>query len=230
VFGKAAWPAILDEMTWRRLRAQAEPERRRPSPRSALMGSGLTRCGRCGAKLRIMSRPGGRRAYHCKRDYEDPSLGGCGRLLVAAEPLEELIIEAVMQRLDTPELARALAAENGTADKTAADELADAEARLDELTDMFASGEIDRRALLRARAGLERRQRAAQTTLSRQRRSTVLDAYAGRTSALRHSWDHLGFDKRRAILEAIVDHITIAPATRRGPFFDPERVYVTWKV
>jgi DNA invertase Pin-like site-specific DNA recombinase len=228
VVGPASWPAILDRATFEQLGAVLRTRGQQGRRGRPTMLGGLIRCGRCGQKMThdLVNKHGGR-SWRC---HKRPGYANCGTVTCAAPPLEQLIIEAVMQRLDTPELARALAAENGSADKTAADELADAEARLDELTDMFSSGQIDRRALLRARASLERRQRAAQASLSRQRRATVLDAYAGRTGVLRESWDHLGLDKRRAILEAIVDHITIAPATRRGPFFDPERVDVTWKV
>jgi hypothetical protein len=81
----------------------------------------------------------------------------------------------------------------------------------------------------RSRSGLERRHKAAASALSRQRQSTALDPYAGRNGAVRAAWPKLDFGERRAILEAIIDRVTVDAATRRGPRFDPNRVAITWR-
>ena len=53
------------------------------------------------------------------RDIERSDHGGCGGLTVVAPPVEALISEAVLYRLDTPELADALA-DRAAADATLA--------------------------------------------------------------------------------------------------------------
>ncbi|MFL5493449.1 MAG: zinc ribbon domain-containing protein, partial [Gemmatimonadales bacterium] len=63
------------------------------------------RCGRCGNRLYSSAREATRR-YVCSAG---PDHGGCGRLSVIAAPVEDLIAKAVLYRLDTPDLARALA-------------------------------------------------------------------------------------------------------------------------
>jgi len=46
------------------------------------------------------------RRYLCRSGHD---FGGCGRMAIAAQPLEEIIVEAVWVRLDTPDLHDALA-------------------------------------------------------------------------------------------------------------------------
>src|SRR3989304_526370 len=45
------------------------------------------------------------RRYVCA---SGPGFGGCGRMATVAEPLESFVAQAVLYRLDTPELAAAL--------------------------------------------------------------------------------------------------------------------------
>ena len=47
-----------------------------------------------------------------------PDHGGCGRLTVVADPLERFIADAVLYRLDTPELADALAGRSNADERT----------------------------------------------------------------------------------------------------------------
>ena len=90
--------AALASRSWTRTRA----------PRTYVL-SGLLRCGRCGARLFSQARHhAGRtcRRYVCA---SGPDHGGCGRITVVAEPVEELLVDAVLARLDSPALADALA-------------------------------------------------------------------------------------------------------------------------
>lgn len=72
--------------------------------------SGMLRCGRCGNRLFSQAcyhNPDRRvRRYVC---LTGPDQGGYGRLTVVAEPVEQLVTDAVLARLDSPHLADALA-------------------------------------------------------------------------------------------------------------------------
>jgi DNA invertase Pin-like site-specific DNA recombinase len=225
VVGPGAWPAILDRATHERLVALlTDPARRAANPPRRTPFTGLVHCDRCGEVMTRDPRGG----YRCKADAGRPA---CGRVSIAARASEELIVEAVMLRLDTPELARAIPGARDTgADDTAAAELADVEQRLADLAEMFAGGEIGRGEWLRARKSLETRQTAARATLARYRRTTALDPYEGRAGALRAAWPNLSPDQQRGVLAAVVDRVSIKPATaRRGPKFDAERVDIIWR-
>jgi hypothetical protein len=116
VVGPAVWDAIITEDEHRRVLAtyaQKKVSGRRVPQRYLL--SGMLRCGKCGSTLYSSAREHTRR-YVCISgpDHE----GGCGRLTVVADPLERLIADAVLYRLDTPELADALAGRNSADHRT----------------------------------------------------------------------------------------------------------------
>ena len=172
----------------------------------------------------------GRPVYRCKRLVGRPA--NCGKGSVSAEPVETLIVEAVLLAGDTGLVASAVT----TTDRDHAEaqeagtELAEVEQRLAELTDLYADGQIDRAAWLRARTRLEDRQTAARAHLNHRENSDAVADYVGRSGALRAAWPKLGPDRQRAVLHAIVDRVQVAPAAGRGSAFDPDRVTMEWKV
>lgn len=218
VVGDGDWPALLDATTCARLRDVLDDPSRRQQGSGRHLLTGLVRCGKCGGRLRT-STPGGTRKYGCP-----PKPEGCNGVAILAESLEELVTEAVLLRLDTPALAEALA--NAGDDDSAAQAVVTVQARLDELADMFAQGELSRREWLRAREGLERRLEAAEAAM---RRESDAAALAGIEGTLRASWPALSLDRQRAVLAAVVDRVVIGPAVRGRNRFDPERVDVVWR-
>jgi hypothetical protein len=102
--------------------------------------SGLLRCSRCGGKMFAAYRPD-RRRYSC---MSGPDHQGCGKMAISADPVEELITQAVLLRLSSPELARAMAGQAAD-DQHAADlasRIEQAQAKLNELAEMYAEGSI----------------------------------------------------------------------------------------
>ena len=86
---------------------QVSPSRRPAdaAPRSATCSPGC--CAAASAATRLYSaRP--QRDHPPLRVPAGPDHGGCGRLTVVADPVERLVADAVLYRLDTPELADAL--------------------------------------------------------------------------------------------------------------------------
>ena len=104
--GPADWPAILDEITWRRLRSVIlNGDRSGPVPRVLVSLAGIVRCAQCGSKLRTW------RLLFDREDLPlstDDTQGGCGGVQVVADPVDELITAAVISAVDTPVLAAAL--------------------------------------------------------------------------------------------------------------------------
>lgn len=115
VVGSGQWEPIIDEDTHRRILVTiaAKKAAGRRTPQTYLL-IGLLRCGRCGNRLYSSARHEGtsngngvgraptqttRRRYVC---MSGPDHGGCGRLTAVAEPVEELVTNAVLFTLDTP--------------------------------------------------------------------------------------------------------------------------------
>jgi site-specific DNA recombinase len=229
---EGAWEPIIPPQRWEALRAVlTDPARtvgRRGRPAGHLL-TGLAVCRRCGRRLATdyQQRAGGRRAriYACRRQV---AYGGCGRLSRLAEPIEELVCEALFQAVEGPEFDRQMqAAASDTNDPTAElyRQLVADRARLDGLEDYLADGLLTADAHKRQRGRIEERMDAARSKLAATQSSR---AVAQVPRNLREVWPSLSLDRRRAILGAIIERIEIHPQGT-GHSFDPDAIKVTWR-
>jgi Site-specific recombinases, DNA invertase Pin homologs len=229
VVGPAVWPAIISEEQHRRVRARMQQNAAtgRRAPRRYLL-SGLLRCGKCGTTLFSAARETTRR-YVC---LSGPDHGGCGKLTIVAAPVEALVMEAVLYRLDTPELADALA---GRAAKDAeaaalAEQVAEDQAQLRELATMYGNKLITMREWLDAKRPVEARIEAAERRISRATGSDALRGLPGNGAALRATWDSLNLTRQAAIIAAVLHHAVIGPGTPGARRLDPARVQPIWRL
>ena len=228
VVGEAVWEPIISEEDRDRVlarMAEAATTGRR-SPRRYLL-SGMLRCGKCGQKLYSSPRANVRR-YVC---LSGPDHHGCGRLTVVAPPVEQLVTSAVLYRLDTPELADALAGRAAADDQAAAlsEALAADKAQLDELAGLYAAREIGAREWMAARSAIDARVHDSERRLARLIRSDALAGLVGNGDSLRSHWAELNLTRQAAIVRALLDHAVIAPGSARSAF-DPERVDLVWRL
>jgi site-specific DNA recombinase len=224
------WEPILDDETWaavrRRLATTPRGTVARPGRR---LLRGFARCGRCGARLVGASRTkSGIPDYVCHR----PEDGGCGRVRITAVPLEEFVRDVVVTHAAVPAVRKALA--NGSDRREierASRRLEELERIAEEIASEFGTGKRDRRAYHVAaeanegeRASVERQLHALVS------RSSPILADAPRTEvALRRWWDAVDDDRRRALIDAVVERIDILPG-RRGPnALQHDRVGVVWR-
>ena len=228
IVAKAEWPAIITPEQSETIRAiLADPARRTNRSARRYLLAGLVRCGLCDSPMVARPRAGGQRRYACVKDN-----GGCGRLTINAEPLEQLVTEAVLYRLDTPELAAALNGQAGEAPDAARfrADVEQAQAQLSELGEAYANKQIGMPELIAARKLIEARLDSARKQLAKLTRTNAVADYIGQADSLRHRWDSLDLSRQHAIIEAILDRLTIQPATLRGSNrFDPNRVTPTWR-
>lgn len=228
VTAKGTWEPIISVEAHERIRARMADAAAtgRRSPRSYLL-TGLVRCGTCGRTI-YASRRRDTRRYVCQ---SGPDHGGCGKNRIHADPLEELVADAVLYRLDGPELAAALAGRAAEDDQAAAlaESLAADRAQLDELAAMWADKTISSREWTEARRRIEDRAEAAQRRLARLTRSDALTGAVGTNGELRRRWADLNLTRQAAIVGAIVDRIEITPGVPRAGF-DPGRVNIVWRL
>jgi site-specific DNA recombinase len=229
VVGRAAWDGIISAESRGRILARAA-ERAvsgRRTPRSYLL-TGLLRCGKCGNAL-YSSRRETTRRYVC---LSGPDHEGCGRLTVVAAPLEDLIAEAVLFRLNTPEVADALAGRVRRNDRTSTlgQQLADDRMQLDELAQLYAGKEITAREWLTARQPIEGRIRATERTLAQLTDSAVINGLPGHGEPLRAKWTSLNLSRQHAIVAAILSHATVAAGSVGARSLDPNRVTPHWRL
>ena len=231
ITAKGTWEPILTAEDTAHLRTiLLNPARlTRRSVRRYLLAGGLLRCGRCGATLIARPRRDSVRRYVCAKG---PGLAGCGRIAIMAEPVEQLICEAVLIRLDTPELAAALAgAAREDAEAEAAQTSVEADrAQLDELASAYGERQITFHEFLAARAPIEARMEAGLRKVSRLTRTAAIAAHVGDGAALRSTWETLPLTRQRAIVAAVLDRAIVHPAVRGRTTFDRERVELVWRL
>jgi DNA invertase Pin-like site-specific DNA recombinase len=228
IVAKAAWPAIITPEQTARIRAMLDdPARQATRPARSYLLKGVVRCGRCDAVLVSRPRDDGARRYVCATG---PQYQGCGRTYVLAEPLEQLVIGAVLHRLDTPELARAIrGGDRDRAEDRHADQLDELNERMDELAAAYAAGAVSMREWLAAREPLQRQLDAARRRVARDAQAMVLAEHAGRGGALRERWGDLPLERRRAIIAAVLDRVVAGPGRRGYNRFDPSRFELVWR-
>ena len=227
IVATAQWPAIIAPEQTTRIRALFDdPSRQATRAVRRYVLKGLLRCGECGAVLVSRPRDDGSRRYVCARG---PQYDGCGRCSALAEPLEEFVTEAVLWRLDTPELAATMRGQREDAPdewQQQADEITE---RLDELAKAYAAGAIAMREWMAAREPLQRRLEDARRKINRDASSSVLAPYAGRGGVLRDQWPALNIERRHAVIAAVLAHVVVRPGRRGFNRFDPQRFELIWR-
>ena len=234
VIGPAKWPAIITPAERDRVLARiaSRSVTKTRAARTYLL-SGMLRCGRCGNRLFSQARhvnPDNRvRRYVC---LKGPDHGGCGRLTVVAEPVEHLLTDAVLTRLDSPHLAKVLAGKSSPDRDFAA--LAAAleadQARLDELAGLYAEGVISAREWIAARDPITARITQARRNIAQATDTSAVYELAGTGGTLAKQWPDLDLDRQQAIINAVLDHTVIAPGTPGSRRLDINRVQPHWRI
>jgi site-specific DNA recombinase len=222
VIGRGNWEPILDETTWRQLCAHLDGPKHRPARKYLL--SGIAVCGRCGHGLtgRIQGgRSGKRPIYFCQT-----TTGGCGRLGVNAEPLEEHVVDQLFDALNRDEFWSTLAEDDHEARRAELTrELEGIEQQHVELAQRWAKGELPAAAWDAARAGLDTRKAELTSELaSVPAPLTVMDP-----ALIQAGWGAMILDERRSILDIFVANIRVMPAKPGAKVFDPARVHIEWR-
>jgi site-specific DNA recombinase len=228
VVGPAVWDPMISEDDHRRVLAMYAEKKTsgRRTPQRYLL-TGLLRCGKCDTRLYSSARQNSRR-YVC---LSGPDHGGCGGTTITADPLERLIADYVLYRLDTPELADALAGRSSadvrTQELTTA--LDDAQTRLDDLALAHGQGDIDMRDWMIARKPIQQRKESLERQLGQITRTSALSGLVGKGQDLGRSWGSLNLSRQHAIVKALVDHIVIGPGIPGTQRLDPARADVVWR-
>jgi hypothetical protein len=226
IVATATWPAIITPQQTTRIRALLDdPSRRATRAARRYVLKGLLRCEACGATLVSRPRDDGSRRYVCATG---PQYGGCGKTYVLADPLEEFVTEAVLWRLDTPELAGAIRGQDDAPGAVQA-EIGDVKVRLEDLAKAYAGGAVSMSEWMVARESLQLRLDAAQRKVRRGSSAAVIGPHIGSGGALRKQWPTLNIDRRYAIIAAVLSHVVVKPGRRGFNQFDADRFELVWR-
>lgn len=222
IVGPGEWEPILDRDTWEAVKAVLvkRSRGRTRAPRSYLLSGGIARCAHCGHHLIAAPRPTGR-AYACLK-----SNGGCNGVSIMAEPVEELVTDALFDVVDDADLATMFAPREPVPEEA---DLVDIEERLGDVAELYADGEISRAEWMRAKTRLEERRAEAAPAVAEARAPSPAIEFVGKPGALRAAWPKLSLDRQRTILGSVVSEVTITSGGRGGARVDLDRVNMTWR-
>ena len=229
IVAKAEWPPILTVRQTQQLQAKlGDPDRRTNRASRRYLLTRLLRCWHCQGALVARPRADGSRRYVCATG---PNFGGCGKTTVVAAPVEQFVSEAVLHRLESPRLPEARKRKQD--DAKGAEWQAEVERRqgqLDELAELWASGEITRGEWLKARAPIEKRLTIAKKKLAAANRTTVLLPFIDDAKLLREQWQAMTLSRQHQIVAATLQHVEVRPGVRGRNRFDESRLHPVWRV
>ena len=229
IVATADWDAIISPAeTARDPRAARQPGPAHEQDRPPLPAGGLLGCSHCGERLVARPRSGGQRRYACAKG---PGFSGCGKTYINADDVERFVTEAVLHRLDSPELAAAIERRQAERRTRSAgwQETEAAQAQLAELAAAYGQPQITMRRTARRSQADRAAADHARKQLGKLTRTSVLDRYVGNADELRADWDALDLSQQHAIVAAVLDHVVVGPARRGYNRFDESRLTPVWR-
>ncbi|MEU4406303.1 recombinase family protein [Streptosporangium sp. NPDC023963] len=218
---KGTWDAIIDEETQAKLVALfSDPLRNTGgggslSVRKYLLSGGLLVCGMpgCGRPLQSQPSNSGARGYVCRKN---PPSGGCGRIRIAAEALEEEVAARVMARFASPLVARRLhSSMSAQSEEQILDQIKEHEENIASLASDWVTKRISKEAFQAADRTTQHEITKLRAQINQANRLSTLPEGLG-PRELAQWWADVPLERRRDLVAAVLDHISVGPTTRVG--------------
>ncbi len=220
VVGPALWPALIDRDTHEAVCAIFRSPGRRTTAttsRKYLLPS-LALCGKCGSDVTTGHTRHGRRVYVCRA-------GKCTSR--KAEPVDKLIEAVVIERLSRSDAAEVLAARESPDVGALRHRAGTIQQRLDDLATGLEEGLLTLTAVRQSSARLREERDKVQGAIDDALSADLLAPFATSTDVAA-TWEGLGLDRRRAIVDALMTITLLSPERGRRDF-DPDSVRIEWK-
>lgn len=234
VTGKASWPSIVDEDTWRAIRALlTDPARKMsPGPAPRWLMTGIALCGACGATVLIGCRGGSRQpSYRCSKSQRKLPRRAGPHVCRAAAAVDAYVRALVIGRLQQDDASALLRPDHSGERGELLRQDDELRALYDEQWQLYQAKAITARELTEGRAQISARRSQARERLAA---LAAADAVAPFLADPEGAWDAAPLDRRQALVSALM-HVTILAAPPPGalrpvgvPSFDPDSVDVRW--
>jgi DNA invertase Pin-like site-specific DNA recombinase len=224
IVATAEWPGIVSAEGGAKIRALlADSERRTNKAARRYLLGGLLVCSHCGERLVARPRTGGKRRYACAKGV---GFSGCGKTYINAAEVEQFVTKAVLHRVDSRDLQRAMERRQQRAPEAERwlAEVETAQEQLEELAAAYGQREITMGEWKAARVPIEQRLSAARKQLAKVTHGGLLDSYVGHSDRLRADWDGLDLSQQHAIVAAVIDSVRVGPARKGYNRFDESRL------
>lgn len=230
VVARGCFPSILDPLTAAQVRAALANPRGTYKSHKPYLLSGLLRCAKCEGHLH--GAPQVRRSVAGEvtttRNYRCPSAPtGCGHTSINAAFIEDLIVSAVLWRLERrPKIRARLDPPPDASQRLTAAFQRHAAALRMLARDYYVTRELTREEWVAARDALEHELELERRALQPKWRPAASRRQGGRTR-FRADWESFDFRHRRDIVASELEYAYIGPGPTNG-LLDVSRVTATW--
>lgn len=228
--GAAAIPAgrFIRLQDLRRERAQARSSRRDPA--EYLFGGAVLHCGLCTMPMGASPSNSGSRGYRCQPSTEQHP-GGCGKVRINADGLEQFVGEHVLAELAKPEVSALISTAREKLLKQADDvrsSIVAMKKRQEELGAEYADAKLSRRAFQAADKALTRKIKDA--AHDARMLEQVRHVPSGGIPDLVRWWQHAPIKARSGLCTLLLERVDVYKAKARGSrTVDSERVALRWR-
>ena len=228
IVADAIWPAIISKDESDAIRAIFSSRAPKNYIARSYLLTGILICGLCGRKL-ISNRKSETKRYICRKD---PVSGlGCGGIYITAHLVENFIAEAVLTRLNTPNLEKAIRDRKPNKYTLSAHrELSALSEREIELAEMFALSELNRSEFQSAKNKITARKRELELVISKELTALTIDHELSSPDLIVQKWGTLNLDRQRAIIKAVLEHVAVVKPLNSKTRFDPARLQPVWRI
>lgn len=217
------WPPIIDRVTWERFQTAlaVRSQTQGWDKRIRHLGSGIYRCGKCGATMKVATDWNHGRTNH-PPVYECRNRDVRRRL----DRVDEMVEAAILERLAQPDVLASLSPSVDVSELAA--EAVDIRARMEGLAALYADGILSAAAVRSQRDKLADRLGAIQGRIAAAEGGSVVELLVGADDVATHWRENMTIQRKRAIVQALVE-VTIHPTKRGGANrFRPEDVSIKW--
>ena len=225
---RGQWEAIIDDETWWRAQNILDDNERATntsgSTKRTHLGSGLYRCGICGAKV-----TGAPRGYRCSKHIQRDEQGNVitTSLMRSGADVDAFVLKAIAKRLEKPDAVRTEAASVSTSTAGINAAISEQRARILRAQHDYDEEIIEGRDLKRIRDAAEARIAQLESERLMQGQAAALAPVLGSESPSQAFLD-ASLEIQRQVIDALAT-VTLLPHPRGKKTFNPDTVIIEWR-
>ncbi|MCU1446831.1 recombinase family protein [Cryobacterium sp.] len=214
--GKGNWEPIVDAQTWHSWQSGAAKRKRKSTFTAAKhLLTGIARCAECDGVIYVKHRADKKLSYFCSEK-------GCVQRSMT--PVDELVSEAVLLRLQDPAVVAAFRTQPAPTDHLYTERAA-AQARLDDRAELIADGTLTAQAVREAAKPLRARIKRIDEQIASSDATDLIpmDLLTGDTRA---KWAAYSLARKRAVIRTLMEVRIATQGNTR--VFDGEAIILIW--
>lgn len=220
IVGRAEWPGLVDEDTWRAMvRVMFPPERVGRTGGTKRLLTGVALCGVCGQGVHAGGASHGNDCYRCV------SMRHFNRL---AAPVDDFVQKVAVARLQRPDALDLFVTDDGEDVQALSAEADVLRSRIDQVAEDYADGILDRSQVKTVGDRLRGRLMEVENRIGAAMAGDAVGDLLVDPASVAEKWAGLSLARRRSLIGAMMTPV-IHPVGRGVRTFRPESVGIVWR-